>query len=74
VKIEREGVIETWHRDLANRQTILVMSEDDDEAELTIQDAQRRFRARAFYQKGLSTTMNNAANAAEQITGIAAAA
>jgi chromosome segregation protein len=73
VKIEREGVIETWYRDLENRQTIWVTSEDEDETELTIEDAQRRFRARAFYQKGLSTTMNNAVNAAEQITGIAAA-
>lgn len=73
VQIEREGVTETWHRNLENRDVITVTNEDDESNELTIQDAQRRFRARAFYQKGLSTTMNDTANAAEQITGIAAA-
>jgi hypothetical protein len=73
VQIEREGVTETWHRDLENRDTITVTNEDGESADLAIQDAQRRFRARAFYQKGLSTTMNDTANAAEQITGIAAA-
>ncbi len=44
---------------------------------LTIQEAQRRFRARAFHQKGLSTTTSekrrDQARAADQITGIAAA-
>jgi chromosome segregation protein len=41
--------------------------------EIAIQDARSRFRSRAFRQKGLSTTMNDSATAAEQITGIAAA-
>lgn len=73
VRIEREGVTETWRRDLQNRDIIKITDDDGESTELTIQDAQRRFRARAFYQKGLSTTMNDSANAAEQITGIAAA-
>lgn len=73
IKIEREGVTETWYRDLRDRDIITATAEDETIIELTIEDAQRRFRARAFYQKGLSTTMNNSASAAEQITGIAAA-
>jgi len=73
VAIAREGVRETWYRDLQDRDEIIITSDDGEETELTIGDAQRRFPARAFYQKGLSTTMNNAENAAEQITGIAAA-
>lgn len=73
VKIEREGVIETWSRRLSDRDVIKVLDEDGHETTLTIEDAQRRFPARAFYQKGLSTTMNDSARAAEHITGIAAA-
>jgi chromosome segregation protein len=73
VAIAREGVRETWYRDLRDRDAITITSEDGEASEFTIGDAQRRFPARAFYQKGLSTTMNDAENAAEQITGIAAA-
>jgi hypothetical protein len=73
VIIEREGVRETWLRTSTARDVITVTSEDDSETEFSIEDAQLRFPARAFSQKGLSTTMNDSANAAEQITGIAAA-
>jgi chromosome segregation protein len=73
VTIEREGVREVWLRTAADKDIITVTVGDDDKTELPIQDAQRRFRARAFRQKGLSTTMNNSVSAAEQITGIAAA-
>lgn len=72
VVIEREGLQETWRRTFQDRDTITVIT-DDDETEMSIEDAQRRFRARAFPQKGLSTTMNNPLRASEQITGIAAA-
>ncbi|WP_347339435.1 TrlF family AAA-like ATPase [Bradyrhizobium stylosanthis] len=72
VIIEREGLRETWQRTFQDRDTITVTTEDD-QLELSIEDAQRRFRARAFPQKGLSTTMNNPLRASEQITGIAAA-
>jgi chromosome segregation protein len=73
VIIEREGVRETWLRTSKDRDAITVTNEDDSETEFSIDDAQQRFPARAFSQKGLSTTMNDNANAAEQITGIAAA-
>jgi chromosome segregation protein len=73
VIIEREGVRETWLRTSKERDVITVTNEDDSETEFSIEDAQQRFPARAFSQKGLSTTMNDSANAAEQITGIAAA-
>ena len=72
VIIEREGLRETWLRAFQDRDTITVTTEDD-QLELSIEDAQRRFKARAFSQKGLSTTMNNPLRASEQITGIAAA-
>jgi hypothetical protein len=72
VVVEREGLRETWRRSFQDRDTITVTTEDE-QTELSIEDAQRRFRARAFPQKGLSTTMNNAQRASEQITGIAAA-
>lgn len=71
VTIERESVSETWYRSFAQRELLFVTN--DDETEMTIEEAQRRFPARAFYQKGLSTTMNDSASASEQITGIAAA-
>jgi ABC-type dipeptide/oligopeptide/nickel transport system ATPase subunit len=71
--IEREGVTETWRRMLAHRETITMTDSDGLEHALTLEEARRRFRARAFYQKGLSTTMNDPATAADQITGIAAA-
>lgn len=72
VVIEREGLRETWRRTFQDRDTITVTT-DDEQTEISIEDAQRRFRARAFPQKGLSTTMNNPLRASEQITGIAAA-
>ena len=40
---------------------------------MTLADAQQKFPARAFDQRGLSSTMIDLASAAEQITGIAAA-
>jgi ABC-type dipeptide/oligopeptide/nickel transport system ATPase component len=73
VVLEREGVAETWRRTLAQRETIMMTDGAGKEHTLTLEEARRRFRARAFYQKGLSTTMNDPATAADQITGIAAA-
>jgi hypothetical protein len=49
VVIEREGLRETWRRTFQDRDTITVTT-DDDQTEMSIEDAQRRFRARAFSQ------------------------
>lgn len=73
VVLERDGVKETWHRDMDRRDVVIVKSEGLPDTELTILGAQERFRARAFYQKQLSTLVSSAKDAAEQITGIAAA-
>ena len=73
VKIEREGITETWRRDIQNKDLIIVFGEDGSATQLVLSDAQRRFPARAFAQKGLSTTMRDNSSAAEQITSIAAA-
>jgi chromosome segregation protein len=73
VVVEREGIIETWRRTLGHRETIILTEADGQQHTLTLEEARRRFRARAFYQKGLSSTMNDPGTAADQITGIAAA-
>lgn len=73
VVVDRGGVLETWRRDLVDRDIIRVEDATGTVTDVPLADAQRRFRARAFYQKGLSTTMNRVTAAAEQITGIAAA-
>jgi AAA domain len=57
VMLEREGVHETWRRTLATRATITCTAEDGSQSDLTLSAARERFRARAFYQKGLSNTM-----------------
>lgn len=72
VTIEREGVLETWRRD-AGRDQIAVTPDFGDPITLTLPDARRRFRGRAFFQKQLSTTTRDPASAIDQITGIAAA-
>lgn len=72
VVLEREGVKETWKRVLSNSQVIAVRAADRT-IEVTASEARERFRGRAFRQKGLSSTMNDPATAAEQITAIAAA-
>lgn len=73
VELEREGVREKWRRTLTDRGMISVVDNHENTTTLTIAAAQDRFRARAFDQKGLSSTMNDPQHAAEQITGIAAA-
>jgi chromosome segregation protein len=73
VALERDGVKEIWSRSGAQRETITVTLEDGATEELTVSAAQQRFRARAFYQKQLSTLVTDRRKAAEQITGIAAA-
>lgn len=72
VIIEREGIRETWRRDLS-RDQIVIMPASGAPFNLSLADARRRFRGRAFFQKQLSTTTSNAESAVEQITGIAAA-
>jgi AAA domain, putative AbiEii toxin, Type IV TA system/AAA domain len=72
VDIEREGVRETWHRDLSHN-SIAITQHDGSNLEVTLSDARRRFRGRAFFQKQLSTTTRDADSATDQITGIAAA-
>ncbi|MEJ2791110.1 MULTISPECIES: TrlF family AAA-like ATPase [unclassified Pseudoxanthomonas] len=70
-RLYREGIYETWRRDLATKDTILITDLDGGESSVSLEEARRRFRARAFYQKSLSTT--TAEKSIDQITGIAAA-
>jgi chromosome segregation protein len=72
VIIEREGIREAWRRDLS-RDQITIMPATGAPFHLSLADARRRFRGRAFFQKQLSTTTSNPESAVEQITGIAAA-
>jgi chromosome segregation protein len=72
VVLEREGVRETWHRDL-HEEKITIFHADGTESYITLADARRRFRGRAFFQKQLSTTTRESSSATDQITGIAAA-
>ena len=73
ISLEREGIAEKWRRELTSRGTITVTDVTGSTSQLTLSDAQQKFPARAFEQKGLSSTMNDPASAADQITGIAAA-
>ncbi|AMA59850.1 hypothetical protein BCCGELA001_28715 [Bradyrhizobium sp. CCGE-LA001] len=72
VVLEREGVRETWKRTTSNQEAISVITPQGT-IEVTTSTARERFRARAFRQKGLSSTMNDPQTASEQITSIAAA-
>lgn len=71
--LEREGITETWRRELSSREKIIVTDVAGTSSTMNLADAQQKFPARAFEQKGLSSTMNDLTSAAEQITGIAAA-
>ena len=71
--MERDGVVETWHRSGVQPDVITVTVVGSQPEKITIEAAQQRFRARAFAQKQLSTLLTSARDAAEQITGIAAA-
>lgn len=73
VELERDGVRETWRRELAHKAHIVITTEGAEPVELPIAAAQERFRARAFYQKQLSTLVRERETADDQITGIAAA-
>lgn len=73
ISLVREGIAEVWRRELASRQKITVTDVAGTTTDMTLADAQQKFPARAFDQKGLSSTMNDPASAADQITGIAAA-
>jgi chromosome segregation protein len=73
VTLERDGVLETWTRSGVERDVIEVTLPDGNSERLTILACQQRFRARAFYQKQLSTLVSERRRAGEQITGIAAA-
>ncbi|TXM79387.1 AAA family ATPase [Methylobacterium sp. WL69] len=73
VELDRGGLRERWKRSGDNPATIVVVTQGADDEAITVADAQRRFPARAFHQKELSTTMVDPEAAAENITGIAAA-
>lgn len=75
VVLERDGVQETWTRSWAARDKISISVEDEapNETVITTEEARRRFQARGFHQKQLSTLVADPKHAAEQITGIAAA-
>ena len=72
VTLDRQGVREEWTRRGDSPQEIEVTTVGGTER-LSLAMARQRFPARAFHQKELSTTMVDAASAAENITGIAAA-
>lgn len=72
VDLERNGVRETWTRHGNKPEEVLGSIAGVQEA-MTVQEAQRRFPARAFAQKELSTTMLDPEVAADNITGIASA-
>lgn len=72
VGLVREGIIEYWKRDTKNFTTIEVTSEDYKEV-ISIDEAQKRFNARAFGQKVLSTAGANINNGLDKITNIALA-
>lgn len=72
VILDRDGVVETWKRTYDEREFITVSVEGIDPERITIATAQERFRARAYYQKQLSSLVRGK-NAVDQITGIAAA-
>ena len=73
VLLERGGVREEWHREGRTRERVVVTVANGHAETLTVPEAQRRFPARAFHQKELSTTMVVKEAAADNITGIAAA-
>lgn len=73
IRIERDGVRETWRRSGASRESITVHGDNGQTLQLGVADAQQRFRARAFYQRQLSSIVLDRDRTAEQITGIAAA-
>lgn len=72
ITIEQQGAQQVWTRRGSRPEVIEVGFRDGNE-NLTVEAAQRRFPARAFHQKELSTTMLDPASAADNITGIAAA-
>jgi len=73
ITLDREGVVERWRRYGAAPERIEVQLSHQPLEVITVAEAQRRFPARAFHQKELSTTMVDLASAADNLTGIAAA-
>ncbi len=71
LELDRNGVQETWRREGSQTSIKVSVSGVPDEI-MSLDEAQQRFRARAFSQKQLSTLIRTAEDAAEQITGIAA--
>lgn len=72
LELNRNGVSETWRRE-GSSGTISVRVQGSPDESISTDDAHKRFRARAFSQKQLSTLIRTSEDAAEQITGIAAA-
>lgn len=73
VVLERGSGEEVWQRTIHDHEKITVRRVDGSEERISPAEAQRRFQARGYRQKELSTTVSNTRSAAEQITGIAAA-
>lgn len=72
ISILRDGVYETWYRDLSSPDTITIQV-DDDEFSITTSEAHERVQARGYHQKQLSSLMQEPGSAREQITGLVAA-
>ena len=73
VLIERNGIRETWKRTLDKSNVITVVDVSGNMEQIGVLEARDRFKARAFYQKQLSTLVRKKETSDEQITGIAAA-
>ena len=71
LELDRNGVREIWRRE-GEQSTIRVSVNGVPDETISLDEAQQRFRARAFSQKQLSTLIRTTDEAAEQITGIAA--
>ncbi|MBH9538874.1 TrlF family AAA-like ATPase [Novosphingopyxis sp. YJ-S2-01] len=73
VTIERNGLREIWTRRGSNQSKIEVTLPGGSLEWLTVEQAQQRFKARAYSQKQLSSLMTSSSQMVDQITGIAAA-
>lgn len=72
IVVTRDGVRESWRRDLSNPDAIEV-NVDDDEFSISIPEAHERLQARGYSQKQLSSLMQDPDSSRQQITGLVSA-
>lgn len=73
VTLVRNGVHESWQRDLANKDLINVVTETGGPEQIPIKEARERFPARCYQQKEISTLGEADQQQDQRITKIAAA-